>query len=104
MNNHSKQKSWYQSAWAISLLGILLALVMMRVSAPYAIKAFANNTLEQTQGISGEIGDIDLHLYRGAYEIENIKIYQGKKFSREDIFANQCPENCVIRGIYFRVL
>ncbi|GAA0859433.1 DUF748 domain-containing protein [Aliiglaciecola litoralis] len=76
MDNRSHQKAWYKSAWVLSLIGVFSVLLIFRIAAPYALEVYANKTLDETKGISGSIGDIDLHLYRGAYEIESIKIYQ----------------------------
>ncbi len=61
------------------IVGLVLFIGILRLSAPYAVKYGVNHAIETTEGISGQIGDVDLHLYRGAYEIENIELFTQEK-------------------------
>lgn len=47
---------------------------MLRVLAPSIVKSIVNQSLEQAPGIAGSIQDVDLHIYRGAYQIEGIEL------------------------------
>jgi len=58
--------------WTILILVALL--FAARLAMPYAIKAYANRQLAKNPTYSGSIGDVWVHLYRGAYHIENINI------------------------------
>ncbi|WP_158303842.1 DUF748 domain-containing protein [Saccharophagus degradans] len=42
--------------------------------APTIVKNIVNQSLDNAPGIAGSIQDIDLHLYRGAYQIEGIEL------------------------------
>jgi hypothetical protein len=56
-------------------LGILVVvLVGVRVAAPYAVQRYVNRVLDRAEGYNGHIGDIDLSLIRGAYQIEGVEI------------------------------
>lgn len=56
------------------VLALLVFLVAARVAAPYAIQWYVNKRLDQAENFTGHIGDVDLNLIRGAYEIENVRI------------------------------
>lgn len=61
--------------WLKLVIILVLVLICLRATAPFAVKHLVNNALANQTSITGHIGDVDLHLYRGAYEIENIEIY-----------------------------
>lgn len=48
------------------------ALVIIRLLLPYIVLHYANKTLTTMPGYYGHISDIDLSLYRGAYQIKEI--------------------------------
>lgn len=60
--------------WLSILIISLSTILVLRMIAPYGIQKIGNYVLNSTEGIKGEIGDIDLHIYRGAYVIENLTI------------------------------
>jgi hypothetical protein len=56
-------------------LAVLLVIgVAARLAAPHFLRWYVNRTLSQSPLYQGEIGDVTVHLYRGAYTIENIRI------------------------------
>lgn len=57
-----------------TLLILILLLLGARVAAPYAIERYVNNKLDELPQYDGRIGDVDLHLFRGAYVINGINI------------------------------
>ncbi len=61
--------------WKIFLLVIVL-LIAVRVSLPFAVKYYVNKTLQDLEGYTGSIDDVDLSLYRGAYVIHKLNIEQ----------------------------
>lgn len=67
---------------------IILVLVVVRILLPtgikYGINWFLENKLESYQG---RIDDFDLALYRGAYQIEDLKIWK-KDTSKDDAFIH----------------
>ena len=53
---------------------LLLLLVGGRIALPYVIEQQANKRLAALNGYDGHVGDIDVHLWRGAYSIDDIVI------------------------------
>lgn len=58
-------------AWIGSLF---LVLVAVRVALPFVICRAINSRLAEVEGYRGEIRDVDLQLFRGAYRIDHIDI------------------------------
>ena len=56
------------------LLVFVAALVAARAAMPAALQWYVNRTIDQSPLYDGAIGDIDVHLWRGAYSIEEIRI------------------------------
>jgi len=52
----------------------VLAVLIARAVAPIYILGYVNRTLDGLDGYTGRVADIDLHIWRGAYEIKGIKI------------------------------
>jgi hypothetical protein len=53
---------------------IVALLVAVRLALPYAVKDYVNDKLATLDGYQGRVGDIDIHLWRGAYSIDGIRI------------------------------
>jgi len=49
-------------------------LVVLRLALPFAVKAYVNHQLDKMPEYDGRIGDVDIHLFRGAYEIRDLEI------------------------------
>jgi hypothetical protein len=58
----------------IVLLAVLLLLVAARLAMPYIVKDYVNERLVALDSYDGHVGDIDIHLWRGAYSIDAIEI------------------------------
>jgi hypothetical protein len=58
------------------ILGIAASLVVVRALLPIAVQSFVNRTLDAIPGYDGHIGDVDLHLLRGAYVIDDVSLVQ----------------------------
>lgn len=57
------------------VLGIFVVLIVAaRIAAEHYVLVYVNKTLDELDGYHGHVDDIDLHIYRGAYEAENIVI------------------------------
>ena len=56
------------------ILLIIAALITARAMMPGALRWYVNRTLDQHPMYDGKIGDIDVHLWRGAYSIEDIRL------------------------------
>jgi len=53
---------------------LLVLLVAGRLALPCVVERYANQRLAALRGYDGHVGDIDLHLWRGAYSIDDLVI------------------------------
>jgi hypothetical protein len=58
----------------ISVLAVVAVLVAVRLSLPYLVEDYVNKQLAGLDSYDGHVGDIDIHLWRGAYSIDHIEI------------------------------
>jgi uncharacterized protein YhdP len=56
------------------LLGAAVVLIAARIALPYVVEDYANQKLAALESYDGHVGDIDIHLWRGAYSIDDIII------------------------------
>jgi hypothetical protein len=54
--------------------GIIVFLIAVRLVLPFIVLRYANNSLAHMHGYYGHVNDIDISLYRGAYQIKDIYI------------------------------
>lgn len=62
------KKTWI---WVLIIVGVL---IIFRIALPFILENYVNNALRQMEGYEGSIDDIDLNLFRGAYQIDNLII------------------------------
>ena len=55
-------------------LTVLAVILLIRAILPTGVEWYVNRALTKAENYSGYVGDIDLNLWRGAYEIEDIRI------------------------------
>jgi hypothetical protein len=60
--------------WLVGLGAVVLLLVAGRIALPYVVEDHVNRRLAALEAYDGHVGDIDMHLYRGAYSIDDIVI------------------------------
>lgn len=58
--------------WVLSSL--LVVLVVARVALPHVVERYVNRTLAGLDGYTGRVEDVDISLWRGAYQIEGLRI------------------------------
>jgi hypothetical protein len=58
----------------IASLTVVVLLVAARIALPYVVEDFVNRKLAALDSYDGHVGDIDIHLWRGAYSIDQIEI------------------------------
>ena len=59
------------------LLGGLVVVVLLvgaRLALPYVVLRYVNKTLDELPGYSGSVADIDISLWRGAYQIKGLRV------------------------------
>src|SRR5918993_1215157 len=77
---NTKQHKRIFGSGTVKILAIVIGvLIIIRLILPYVLLHFANKSLANMKGYYGHIDDIDLSLYRGAYQID--KIYLNKRDS-----------------------
>ena len=59
---------------AITVLAVVLLLVAARVALPYFVEDYVNDQLAGLDSYDGHVGDVNIHLWRGAYSIDGIEI------------------------------
>lgn len=55
-------------------LGVIVLLIIARLLLPYFVLKYLNKTLADLDGYTGHVDDVDISLYRGAYQIDNLNI------------------------------
>jgi hypothetical protein len=56
------------------LLSIVVLLIVVRAVMPYAVKHYLNARMDKMGDYHGQIADIDIHLWRGAYSVDGLSI------------------------------
>ncbi len=58
------------------ILAVVIVLVAVRALLPIVITKYVNKVLAEIPDYKGSIYDVDLNLYRGAYNIDSLKIFK----------------------------
>lgn len=69
----TKKKHWRRISIAL-VASITIILIGARLYLPYWVKDYVNQRLDELKGYHGSIADIDIKLWRGAYQIQGLKI------------------------------
>jgi hypothetical protein len=60
--------------WGIVLFCLLVVFAIARALMPWAVRNYVNRTLDRNPLYSGKIGRVEIHLWRGAYSINDLQI------------------------------
>jgi hypothetical protein len=71
-----RKKRHVWRAIGVILLFIVALLGVARLILPSELRKYVNRTLDRNQLYEGRIGDVQVHLLRGAYSIHDVKISQ----------------------------
>ncbi|MET0385517.1 MAG: DUF748 domain-containing protein [Polyangiales bacterium] len=69
-----KAHAQHKRRWPWVVLGIVALLIGIRAVLPFVVERYVNKTLAGLDGYSGSVADIDLSLWRGAYQIHGLRI------------------------------
>ena len=68
-----KRRRWWRRILFVVLIVVVIGAIG-RAMMPWAVRDYVNRTLDKNPMYAGTIGDVQIHLYRGAYSIHDIKI------------------------------
>ncbi len=72
------RKHSLRRACAAIVILVICALTGARLYLPYWVKDYVNAQIAALDGYGGSVGDIDISLWRGAYEIHDLDIHKTK--------------------------
>jgi hypothetical protein len=70
-----KRHRWWRGL-GITLLVLMALFAIARALLPWQVRKYVNRTLDRNEAYEGRIGDVEIHLWRGAYSIRDVKISQ----------------------------
>ncbi|ATC63202.1 hypothetical protein CMV30_04115 [Nibricoccus aquaticus] len=76
---------WFRRSWHFVLI-VALVLLAVRLVLPRTIKSLINQRLEKIPEYAGHVEDIDLSIWRGAYQLEDVEIVKTNGETREPFF------------------
>lgn len=62
--------------WRIVLVILALFLVCLRLALPFAIESYVRRQFDRLPNHSGSVGSIQLNLFRGAYQILDLRLFK----------------------------
>ncbi|MEO5961156.1 MAG: DUF748 domain-containing protein [Opitutaceae bacterium] len=65
---------------------IAVVLLAARIALPFVVKRQVNARLQHIPGYVGQVGDVGIHLWRGAYSLHEIGIYRQEGALRQPFF------------------
>lgn len=66
---------------------ILIPIIIIHIYLGVWVKNYINKQMADLNGYSGSIEDIDIHLWRGAYKIDGLKIFKTQGGIKEPFFS-----------------
>lgn len=74
MNSRKNSGNWNWKRKHSVIVGIIVLLVAIRLLLPSFVLRYANRALAGLDGYYGQVADIDIALYRGAYQLDRLYI------------------------------
>jgi uncharacterized protein DUF748 len=82
----ARKHRWRRIAlWGLAVLVVLS--ICVRPMLPWVVRRYINQTLNHNLIYAGRIGDVSLHLWRGAYTITDIRIFKRTGDVPEPLFS-----------------
>lgn len=69
-----KKRRWFWRTLKYLTLTLVVLIIVGRLTMSYFVRQYVNRVLNQSHSFNGHISDIQIHLWRGAYEIDNLRI------------------------------
>ncbi len=70
----AKRRGKWWRRLGILFVAALILMVAARAALPHFVRYYVNRTIDQSPLYEGKIGAIDIHLYRGAYTIHDVRL------------------------------
>jgi uncharacterized protein YhdP len=86
-NREGRRGSRLLRAALFTLAALLAVALVARILAPHVIQRSINHRLDEIPGYGGRVGEVSLHLWRGAYRLTEIRIVKRNGKVREPFFA-----------------
>lgn len=58
------------------VIGVIALLIAARAALPWFVTRYANKVLHDMEDYGGSVADVDMALYRGAYTIDEVKVFK----------------------------
>lgn len=71
----------------ITVMVVAVVLIAARIALPLVVKHQINGRLAEIPGYSGHVSDVDIALFRGAYQIHGISIFREQSQVRQPFFS-----------------
>jgi hypothetical protein len=82
MNSHRKRDI---ALWVI--IPLIIILIVINFALEGWVKDYVNNQINALEGYSGKISDVNIHLWRGAYQIDDLVLLKEKGGLKEPFLA-----------------
>src|SRR4051812_38902930 len=69
-----RKRRSFRRKLGLTFLLLIALLVVTRPMMPWAVRWYVNRTLDRSPIYQGKIGDVDLHLWRGAYSVKEVRL------------------------------
>jgi len=89
MSKVNKRKKYKKKRYILSITVIVL-LIAFRIYLPTLVKNYMNDVLADIPGYYGQVEDVDISLWRGAYQLNGL--YLNKKTAQSEVSFLNFPE------------
>ncbi|MFC3200010.1 DUF748 domain-containing protein [Parapedobacter deserti] len=72
MDEHKHRKRWKWKKKHSIIAGVVVVIILFRLLLPTFVLRYANRALANLDGYYGQVADIDIALYRGAYQLDRL--------------------------------
>src|SRR5687768_9723684 len=67
-----RHRGWRR--FGVVLLVLIVVFGVARAMMPWAVRDYVNRTLDRNPLYDGEVGEVEIHLWRGAYSTDDVRI------------------------------
>lgn len=71
-----RHKFLMHKKWVLIVIAVIAVLLLLSAGLPYFVTRYINRVLNNMPDYGGSVADVDISLYRGAYAIDELKIFK----------------------------